>query len=118
MFRRIIISNKWEKILNEVHNASKNSNMGIRLGSALLHRGKIIKTGYNRNDRSQWHGITMPGVHAEMSVTHSISPHNRPKTYRRLWSNGDSKNRSYDNGPKFKNWGEGGQRGKGAFEEL
>jgi len=70
--------------------SSNNSNMVIRLGSALLEKGKIIKTGCNRNDRSQWHGITMPGIHAEMNVTHSISPYSRPKNYRRLWSSKDS----------------------------
>lgn len=79
------------KILEDVKNASEGSNMGIRLGSALLQKGRIIKTGCNRNDRSQWGKITFPGIHAEVSVTHSISPHSRPKTYRRLWSNGAAK---------------------------
>lgn len=111
-FRKITISNKWERILNEVQNASDNSNMVIRLGSALLEKGRVIKTGCNRNDRSQWHGITMPGVHAEMSVTHSISPYNRPKNYRRLWSNGDTKI------TKPKLCSQRGQCEKGDFEEV
>lgn len=113
-FRCITISNKWRRILNEVQNASNNSNMGFRLGSALLERGKIIKTGCNRNDRSQWHGITMPGIHAEMSVTHSISPYTHPPTYHRLWSSGDPTNRVSN--PKFKLPSRQGQYEKGGFE--
>jgi deoxycytidylate deaminase len=94
-FRPVTISNKWAKILGEVQDVSNNSNMGTRLGSALLEKGRVIKTGYNHADRCQWHGITMPCIHAEMSVTHSISPYNRPQNYRRLWGCGDPKNRIY-----------------------
>lgn len=83
-FRLVAITKKWDKILDTIKGESTNSNMNIRLGSALLDKKKVIKTGCNRNDRSQWHGITMPGVHAEMSATHSISPYTRPKKYRRL----------------------------------
>jgi len=85
-FRPVLISKKWEKILEEAKDSSEKSNMTIRLGSVLLEKGKIIKSGYNHNNRSQWHGVTMPGIHAEMHVTHSISPYTRPPSYRRLWS--------------------------------
>lgn len=109
VFRHIKISNKWMRILSDVQNESTNSNMGIRLGSALIEKGKIVNKGCNRNDRSQWHGITMPGIHAEMSATKSISPYSRPKNYRRLWSSGESKNKvSYQRG----------RYEKGSFEKL
>ena len=88
-FHIVSLSKKWNKILEEVHEVSLQSNMTIRLGSVLLEKGKIIKSGCNSNTRSAWHGITMPGIHAEMKATHHISPYTRPPTYRRLWSSSE-----------------------------
>lgn len=85
-FHIVSLSKKWVKILEDVYEASLQSNMVIKLGSVLLEKGKIIKTGYNINTRSAWHGVLMPGVHAEMKATHSISPYTKPQLYRRLWS--------------------------------
>lgn len=91
-FHIVSLSKKWNKILDEVYDASLHSNMNIRLGSVLLEKGKIIKSGYNSNTRSAWHGITMPGIHAEMKATHHISPYTRPPMYRRLWSSSELEN--------------------------
>ena len=72
-FHPVTIGNKWKKILEKVYDTSNNSNMDIKLGSALLYGGKIVNTGTNINNRTQWNGISMPCVHAEMSAVNSIS---------------------------------------------
>jgi deoxycytidylate deaminase len=66
------ISNKWERILNAVQHASSKSKMRVRHGSALIRKGKVIHTGYNHNDRSQWHGTTVPAIHAEMQAINGL----------------------------------------------
>ena len=84
VFKEIIISNKWGKILDTIYSESINSNMDIRLGCGLMENNKLIYKGHNRNDRSRWCGVTMPGIHAEMNATRTISPLGKPKGYCRL----------------------------------
>lgn len=71
-------------VLSQVKNASAASNMSITLGSALLERGRIVSTGYNYNNRSQWRGITVPAIHAEMHATRLLTPRYRPINYSKL----------------------------------
>jgi tRNA(Arg) A34 adenosine deaminase TadA len=85
-FNLVTPSLLWQRLLNKVKDVSQQSTMDNKLGCLLLKNRKVISAGYNRNNRSHFHGLCTPSVHAEMDALHCIAPLGKPYAYSNLWS--------------------------------
>ena len=66
------ISNKLAKICEKAREAMINSNMPMRLGACVIHKGKVCATGFNHTHRSCISGYNFPAIHAEMNAVSSF----------------------------------------------